>query len=127
MDFGDIARIFEWDTLIERSTYYELLGVLEIADELEIRRAFREFARAFHPDAHPAADDDTADALRRVFQRGAEAYRVLSRAELRTEYDLALAKGQLRLSHASPSAVGPGHAARPSPRSLDQLCRLPSA
>jgi DnaJ-class molecular chaperone len=93
MDVQDYERIFEWDALIDRSSYYEVLGVLEIADAAAIRKAFHEFAVAFHPDAFPEADDETADALRRVFQRGAEAYRVLSRPDLRSEYDLALAKG----------------------------------
>jgi curved DNA-binding protein CbpA len=124
MDLQDIERIFEWDALIDQSSYYEVLGLLEIADAGAIRKAFHEFAVAFHPDAFPDADEETADALRRVFQRGAEAYRVLSRADSRADYDLALAKGQLRLD----STVGPPPLARTSDiRSLDELCRSPGA
>jgi curved DNA-binding protein CbpA len=124
MELRDIERIFEWDALIDQSSYYEVLGLLEIADASAIRKAFHEFAVAFHPDAFPHADDETADALRRVFQRGAEAYRVLSRPESRADYDLALAKGQLRLD----ATIGPPPLARNSDiRSLDELCRSPGA
>jgi curved DNA-binding protein CbpA len=124
MDITDIERVFEWDALIDQSSYYEVLGLLEIADASAIRKAFHEFAVAFHPDAFPEADDETADALRRVFQRGAEAYRVLSRPESRADYDLALAKGQLRLD----ASIAPPPLQRHSDiRSLDELCRSPGA
>lgn len=124
MDLQDIERIFEWDALIDSSSYYELLGVLEIADTSAIRKAFHEFAVAFHPDTFPEADAETEGALRRVFQRGAEAYRVLSHADSRADYDLALAKGQLRLDASMP----PPPLARPSDiRSLDELCQTAGA
>lgn len=124
MDRQDIERIFEWDALLDQSTYYEILGLLEIADPAAIRKAFHEFAVAFHPDAFPEADEETAEALQRVFQRGAEAYRVLSRADSRAEYDLLLAKGQLRFD----STIDPPPLHRPSDiRSLDELCRSPAA
>lgn len=124
MDPRDLERLFEWDALLDRSSYYELLGLLEIADAGAIRRAFHEFAVAFHPDAFPDVDEETADALVRVFQRGAEAYRVLSRPDSRADYDLALAKGQLRLD----STIEPPPLARHSDiRSLDELCRSPAA
>jgi curved DNA-binding protein CbpA len=124
MDQRDIERIFEWDALIDDSSYYEVLGLLEIADQAAVRQAFHEFAVSFHPDAFPEADEETADALRRVFQRGAEAYRVLSRPESRADYDLLLAKGQLRVD----STLAPPPLARNSDvRSLDELCHSPSA
>lgn len=120
MDAGDIERIFEWDALLDQSSYYEVLGLLEIADTEAVRKAFHEFAQAFHPDAFPEADQETADALLRIFQRGAEAYRVLSRSDSRTDYDLALAKGQLRLD----DTIAPPPLSRDSDiRSLDELCR----
>lgn len=124
MDPGDIERIFDWDALLDQSSYYEVLGLLEIADAGAVRQAFHEFAVAFHPDAYPDADAETADALLRIFQRGAEAYRVLSRPESRADYDLALAKGQLRLD----DTIAPPPLSRDSDiRSLDELCRSPAA
>ncbi len=124
MDRADIERIFEWDALLDQSSYYEVLGLLEIADTEAVRKAFHEFAVAFHPDGFPDADNETADALLRIFQRGAEAYRVLSRADSRADYDLALAKGQLRLD----DTIAPAPLSRDSDiRSLDELCRSPAA
>lgn len=124
MERQDYQRIFEWDSLIDQSSYYEVLGVLEIADTGAIRKAFHEFALAFHPDAFPEADAETSEALCRVFERGAEAYRVLSRHETRSQYDLALAKGQLRLD----DSVPPPLLARQSDiRSLDELCHSAAA
>src|SRR3978361_796635 len=96
-DDANLERVYEWAAVLDEPTYYELLGVLEIADDASVKAAFHEFALAFHPDSHLDYDAETATVLRRVFQRGAEAYRVLSHPELRPRYDLALAKGQLRL------------------------------
>ncbi|MFZ5890293.1 MAG: J domain-containing protein [Myxococcota bacterium] len=121
MDDEDRRRIEEWDETLDYASYYELLGVLEIADEAAIRRAFHEFSSWFHPDAHPSADEATAARLRRVFQRGAEAYRVLVRPDARADYDLSLAKGQMRLGIPS---IPPGTVS--TVRSLDELCTTAS-
>jgi DnaJ-class molecular chaperone len=124
VDDANIERMYEWAAVLDDSSYYELLGVLEIADPAGVQTAFHEFALAFHPDAHPDYDSDTATVLRRVFQRGAEAYRVLSHPELRPRYDLALAKGQLRLGgNEVPRVANVGVGAK----SLDDLCRTASA
>ena len=121
---ADIERVYEWAAVLDDSTYYELLGVLEIADEGSIKTAFHEFALAFHPDAHLDFDAETLTVCRRVFQRGAEAYRVLSHPELRPRYDLALAKGQLRLGGSEvPRVANVGVGAK----SLDELCHTASA
>jgi DnaJ-class molecular chaperone len=123
-DDADIERVYEWASVLDDSSYYELLGVLEIADDASVKAAFHEFALAFHPDAHLDYDADTATVLRRVFQRGAEAYRVLSHPELRPRYDLALARGQLRLGGAEvPRVANVGVGAK----SLDDLCKTASA
>ena len=112
-------NIRDWNEVLDESSYYEILGVLEIADEAAIKAAFHAFAEAFHPDAHREADPATLDAVKRVFQRGAEAYRVLSHPELRPRYDLGLAKGILRLE----SKDVPNRAALGKPaRSLEDLC-----
>ncbi|HEY4105430.1 MAG TPA: J domain-containing protein [Polyangiaceae bacterium] len=123
-DEADIERVYEWASVLDHSSYYELLGVLEIADDASIKAAFHDFALAFHPDAHLDYDTDTAVVCRRVFQRGAEAYRVLSHPELRPRYDLALAKGQLRLGGSDvPRVANVGVGAK----SLDELCKTASA
>jgi len=121
---ADIERLYEWAAVLDASTYYELLGLLEIADDAAVKIAFHEFALAFHPDVHTDYDPHTADVARRVFQRGAEAYRVLSNPALRPRYDLALAKGQLRLGGSEvPRVANVGVGAK----SLDELCLTASA
>lgn len=121
MQQADFDRILEWAELIDESNYYEILGVLEIADAGAIKNAFHEFALAFHPDAHPQVDDEVQSLLRQIFQRGVEAYRTLSNDALRAEYDMALARGQLRLSEESRPAELDGV------KSLTDLCRTKSA
>jgi DnaJ-class molecular chaperone len=121
---ADIERLYEWAAMLDASSYYELLGLLEIADDDAVKVAFHEFALAFHPDAHTDYDRETAEISRQVFQRGAEAYRVLSHPQLRPRYDLALAKGQLRLGGSEvPRVANVGVGAK----SLDELCRTASA
>jgi curved DNA-binding protein CbpA len=114
-----------WDEVLDDATYYEILGVLEIADPDAIRRAFHDFSLAFHPDAQPKGDEDARAIALRIFRRGVEAYRALSAPEQRSAYDLALAKGEVRLGEGPSTRVedrGPGAA-----RSLDELCRSPGA
>lgn len=120
----DIERVYEWAAVLYDSSYYEILSLLEIADDAGVKAAFHEFALAFHPDSHLDYTGDDATVLRRVFQRGAEAYRVLSHPDLRPRYDLALAKGQLRLGGDEvPRVANVGVGAK----SLDELCKTASA
>lgn len=119
----DAQRISDWDASLDEASYYELLSVSEMADEATIRRAFRCFALAFHPDMHSGASAETLAAVRRIFQSGAEAYRVLCDPELRLRYDVQLSKGRLRLD--------PGELQKAqdesSARALDALCRSAGA
>lgn len=117
----DLARLDAWIDVLDDATYYEILGVLELADTDAIRFAFHEFALAFHPDAQLHLDDAARALVQRVFQRGVEAYRVLSVPGLRSDYDLALAKGALRLEGDQKARVDTGA------RSLDELCHSAGA
>jgi DnaJ domain len=60
-----------------RDVALRVLGVSSAADELEIRRAYRRLARAFHPDLHPSASEDERRSLVEHFQAVTEAYRAL--------------------------------------------------
>ncbi|HET9959110.1 MAG TPA: J domain-containing protein [Polyangiaceae bacterium] len=115
---ADLSHLLAWEQSLDVLSYYELLGVLEVADESDIRQQFREFCRAFHPDSHPHGGSEVANRLERIFQRGAEAYRVLMNPELRASYDLGLARGRLRLGAEAPSV-----APRNQIRTLDELCQ----
>jgi DnaJ-class molecular chaperone len=120
----DVDRLRVWTEVIEDASYYEILGVLELADGQAIKSAFHEFALAFHPDAHAGSTPERVAAARYVFRFGAEAYRVLSDPTLRAKYDLALASGRLRLSGGEP---GPPARGASSLKSLEDLCRTPGA
>jgi len=61
---------------------YAVLGISQNATPAEIKKAYREIARKFHPDKNPG--DGAAE---RVFTDAAEAYRVLGDDDLRAQYD----------------------------------------
>ena len=62
--------------------YYALLGVNKNANADEIKKAYRQLARKYHPDLNPG--DDIAEAK---FKEITEANEVLSDAEKRSQYD----------------------------------------
>lgn len=62
--------------------YYEILEVSREASTEEIKRAYRQLARKYHPDVNNS--DPQAEEL---FKRISEAYAVLSDAEKRRQYD----------------------------------------
>lgn len=62
--------------------YYKILGVARNADEKEIKKAYRDLARRYHPDLNPG--DETAN---NRFKEINEAYEVLSDPEKRSRYD----------------------------------------
>jgi molecular chaperone DnaJ len=61
--------------------YYEVLGVTRDVDEAELKRAFRELARKFHPDVNPSQHAEDR------FKEANEAYAVLSDPKTRARYD----------------------------------------
>lgn len=62
--------------------YYEVLGVGKDAGQDEIKRAFRNLAKKYHPDVNPG--DSSAEAK---FKQINEAYEVLSDPNKRSNYD----------------------------------------
>ena len=63
--------------------YYDVLGVAPDADADQIKRAYRQLARRYHPDI---SGDDRAVTFREV----ARAYEVLRNPERRRTYDAVL-------------------------------------
>jgi molecular chaperone DnaJ len=63
--------------------HYEVLGVTRQAPDEEIKRAYRDLARRYHPDSHP----DDPDAEER-FKEVSVAYETLRDPERRRRYDL---------------------------------------
>lgn len=75
--------------------YYEVLGVGHDADDVEIKRAFRELARKYHPDVNQG-DGDAEDR----FKEANEAYAVLSNPKARSRYN--------RYGHSAVQGPDPG-------------------
>jgi len=66
----------------KKRDYYEVLGVAKDCDEAELKRAFRELARKWHPDVNPN-DPEAGTRFREIN----EAYAALSDPEERARYD----------------------------------------
>ncbi|MBQ7670833.1 MAG: molecular chaperone DnaJ [Clostridia bacterium] len=62
--------------------YYEVLGLAKGASEDEIKKAYRQLAKKYHPDMNPGDKDAEAK-----FKEVNEAYAVLSDADKKAKYD----------------------------------------
>jgi len=62
--------------------YYEILGVKKTATEAELKKAYRELAKKYHPDKNKGNKD-----AENRFKEISEAYAVLSDKEKREQYD----------------------------------------
>lgn len=66
----------------QKRDYYEVLGISKSADDAEIKKAYRQLAKKYHPDMNPG--DEEAE---KKFKEASEAYAVLSDADKRRQYD----------------------------------------
>lgn len=69
--------------MADELSYYEILGVPQNASADDIRRAYRNLARQYHPDAQ----QDSAAGTTALFRQVQEAYDVLGDAQRRAAYD----------------------------------------
>jgi molecular chaperone DnaJ len=67
---------------VAKKDYYDVLGVGRESGDQEIKAAYREMAKRFHPDRNP--DDPAAEER---FKEASEAYSVLSDSQKRSAYD----------------------------------------
>ena len=68
--------------MADKRDYYEVLGVSKNADDNELKKAYRNLAKKYHPDVNPG--DKEAEAK---FKEANEAYAILSDPEKRSAYD----------------------------------------
>lgn len=81
--------------MAEKRDYYEVLGVGKSASDADIKKAYRNLAKKYHPDMNP--NNKTAETK---FKEAAEAYEVLSDSQKRAQYD--------QFGHAATDAGGFG-------------------
>ena len=67
--------------MAEKRDYYEVLGIPKSASQDDIKKAFRDLARQYHPDVNKAADAEEK------FKEINEAYGILSDTDKRAAYD----------------------------------------
>ena len=68
--------------MADKRDYYEVLGVSKGASEDEIKKAYRQSAKKYHPDLHPG-DKECEEKFKEVN----EAYEVLSDKDKKARYD----------------------------------------
>ncbi|PLS68698.1 MAG: molecular chaperone DnaJ [Cyanobacteria bacterium M5B4] len=71
---------------MENSTFYHILGVTPQASPKEIRSAYRELSKRYHPDTTTYAPEVAREKLRQV----QDAYKILQDPVYRAAYDLSL-------------------------------------
>lgn len=74
--------VLEGGETLSKRDYYEILGLDKNATEQEIKKAFRQLAKKYHPDLNP--DNNEAE---QKFKEVNEAYEVLSDADKKARYD----------------------------------------
>jgi hypothetical protein len=92
------------DRVIQNQTsYYALLGLHPSASPLEIRRAYRELSKRYHPDT----TDLPAQTATTKFQQLNEAYATLSNPERRVVYDQKIGYSRLNVIQPPPGLNTP--------------------
>jgi curved DNA-binding protein CbpA len=83
----------------QQQTYYDLLGVYPNASEIDIRRAYRDLSKKYHPDTTTL---NTATATAK-FQALNEAYATISHPDRRSAYDRTIGYSRLYVVQTPPS------------------------
>lgn len=86
------------DDRLDQLDYYTLLGVGGDADTKTVKRAFRKFARRYHPDRFGGGPPEKVARANAIYRRGSEAVQVLTDPAARKAYDAALKTGKVRIS-----------------------------
>ncbi len=100
-------------------THYAILGITPWASEIDIRRAYRDRSKLYHPDTTQLPKDIAVE----NFQQINEAYAILSNAERRSQYDrlIQFSRFQYTSSNISDDAIKATKSRNQAPKNLQTL------
>jgi tetratricopeptide (TPR) repeat protein len=79
--------------VIDKQNYFEMLGLAPEATIDDVKNAYFQLAKRWHPDRLPSALADVRDPCARVFARLSEAFQTLSDPDTRTRYARLMKEG----------------------------------
>lgn len=85
-------------------TYYEILEVERHASTEELKKAYRNLAKKYHPDKYANETLGKQNEVKDIFAQINEAYQVLSNETSRKEYDLTLLKNKKENNKQKPNS-----------------------
>jgi len=89
-----VAEILAFARVVDELDYYELLHLPREAPARDIRRAYHDASRRFHPDAHRHQGEELRSASASISKRICEAYSVLRDPRRRRVYDDFIEQGE---------------------------------
>lgn len=81
------SRFFSEAVKSKKKDYYAILGIPKNATEDEVKKAYRNLAKKYHPDVNTTGTE-LYEPNTQKFRDVAEAYAVLSNKALRLDYDM---------------------------------------
>ncbi|XP_069117961.1 uncharacterized protein [Argopecten irradians] len=95
-------KIYSWPAvLIIRSSHYDVLGVSSNATQKDIKAAFIDKSKQYHPDKNSQPN------AKKMFAKCAEAYEVLGKEKSRSEYDAKLRESSTTYNQYTSGAPDP--------------------
>ncbi|KDP45295.1 hypothetical protein JCGZ_15160 [Jatropha curcas] len=104
---GPIKAVMAYTLYVKTESFYDLLGISENGNLSEIKKAYKQLARKYHPDVSPP---ECKEEYTKKFIEVQEAYETLSDPKSRALYDRDMASGGLDLN--SIFSTGKGHRSR---------------